>query len=124
MAGIMDALKEYGLSIEEIHHINKLDSPSGTAIRLAEEVIKEMKEKRGWSADAGQDPSLLQVTSRREGEVPGIHIVSATSVNDTLEIIHTAKSRRGFASGALMAAIWIQGKQGFFTMKDLLEFTD
>jgi 4-hydroxy-tetrahydrodipicolinate reductase len=124
LARIMDRLKEYDLTIEEIHHIHKLDSPSGTAIRIAEEIINQMREKKGWSAEAGKDPALLQVTSRRQGEVPGTHILKAESENDALEIMHQAKSRRGFATGALLAARFIQGKKGFYTMKDLLELTD
>jgi 4-hydroxy-tetrahydrodipicolinate reductase len=124
LARIMDRFNEYDLSIEEIHHIHKLDSPSGTAIRIAEEVISRMKDKRDWSGETSRDPSLLQVTSRREGEVTGTHILKAESAYDSLEIIHRAKSRQGFASGALLAASWIQGKKGFYTMKDLLELRD
>lgn len=124
MARIMNRFEEYGLSLEEIHHVHKLDSPSGTAIRLAETVLENYHRKKSWTSGKANDVSELEVISRREGEVPGTHILKAESDNDILEIIHRAKSRRGFAAGALMAAEWIQGKPGFHTMKDLLEFTD
>ena len=124
MARLVDRFGEYELSIEEIHHVHKLDSPSGTAIKLAEAVLDSSARKKSWTAGQARDASELEVSSRREGEVPGTHILKAQSGSDILEIVHRARSREGFATGALMAARWIQGKQGFHTMKDLLEFTD
>ena len=124
LARMMDRFGDYTLSIEEIHHIHKKDSPSGTAIRLAEAVRDHSEKISGWTMAQGSDPYKLLITSTREGEEPGTHIVRAESGYDSLQIVHRAKSRKGFAAGALMAAEWLMGKQGFFTMKDLLELTD
>lgn len=124
LSAILNRFPQYTISIEEIHHIHKMDSPSGTAIRIAEEVIGNSKRKKNWSPGISADPSVLQVTSKREGEEAGTHILRAESQYDTLEIIHRAKGRAGFAAGALVAADWIIGRQGFFTMKDLLVWTD
>jgi 4-hydroxy-tetrahydrodipicolinate reductase len=124
LSRLMNRFREYDLSIEEIHHVHKLDSPSGTAIRLAETVIDQIEYFKSWSDTRDNEKSSLYVASRREGEVTGTHILKAESDHDTLEIVHHAKDRKGFAAGAILAAEWIRGKQGFFTMKDLLEFTD
>lgn len=110
----------YAPAIEEVHHVHKLDAPSGTAITLAEQII-ERSDKQGWRLSAeGVSADLLPITSKREGEVPGTHIVSYRSEVDMISIEHQAFSREGFALGALLAAEWIQGKSGVFTMQDVL----
>jgi 4-hydroxy-tetrahydrodipicolinate reductase len=124
MAKMLDRFPGYSLSIEEVHHIHKLDSPSGTAIRIAESVLAHSERKKSWSKEPSAEPSVLHITSRREGEITGIHILRAESDTDRLELFHEAKNRKGLAAGALMAAEWVRGQKGFFGMKDLLELTD
>ena len=114
----------YTASIRETHHIHKLDAPSGTAIRLAERMSSKSRKGDSWSRGTGIDPSEIPISSAREGEVMGIHTVSFESGADIIELKHEAKSRKGFASGAVAAAEWIVGKKGFFEMKDLLNFKD
>lgn len=112
----------YKTQIEEIHHIHKLDAPSGTAITLAEGVLAQ-QELSGWSLvdqDLKTVTNSLPITSKREGEVPGTHTVSYTSDVDTLEIKHSAHNRTGFALGAVVAAEWIKDKKGIFNMSDVL----
>ncbi len=118
LAGLIANTEGYTATIEEIHHNQKLDAPSGTAITLAEGVIGKT-DYTGWSAD-GADEKLIPVRSHRIGDVPGTHRVSYDSQVDRIEIIHTAHNREGFALGALIAAEWLVGKQGVFTMKDVL----
>jgi 4-hydroxy-tetrahydrodipicolinate reductase len=120
LAGIMSKWEDYSISIEETHHIHKQDAPSGTAIVLANDIIRYSDRKEKWVHDDEENPEELGIKSYRTDNVPGTHIVKYESEEDTIEIIHTAKSRRGFALGALMAAEWINGKKGFFDMKDLL----
>ena len=102
LAGIMNHFPQYSVEIEEIHHIHKLDHPSGTAITLAEDII--------------------HITARREGEIPGTHTVAYDSAVDTIRITHEAKNRKGFALGAVVAAEFTVGKKGFLTMQDLFSF--
>lgn len=112
----------YHAAIEEIHHIHKLDAPSGTAITLAEGIIAQGALK-DWSLVENSGESVtnkLPITSKREGEVPGTHIVSYASDIDRLEIKHIAHNRTGFALGAVVAAEWIQNKKGIFNMSDVL----
>jgi 4-hydroxy-tetrahydrodipicolinate reductase len=121
LAGIMNRFPQYGVSIEEIHHVHKLDSPSGTGITLAEGILERIDRKRRWkeaSEGAGDD---LLIHSGREGEVPGIHEVTYESGADIISIRHEAKNRSGFALGAVLAAEFIRGKKGFFEMKDMLD---
>lgn len=118
LARVMNDLEDYKVSMEEIHHIHKLDAPSGTAITLAEDII-ENSAYQGWKLNDGND-SELAIHSKREGEVPGTHTILYSSAVDDIEIKHTAHNREGFALGALIAAEWIQGKTGIFTMKDVL----
>jgi 4-hydroxy-tetrahydrodipicolinate reductase len=124
MAQMLDRFPGYSLSIEEVHHIHKLDAPSGTAIRIAEAVLANSDRKKSWAKEPSEDPAVLHVASRREGEIMGIHILRAESAADRLELTHELKDRKGLASGALLAAEWLQGRKGFFGMKDLLELTD
>jgi 4-hydroxy-tetrahydrodipicolinate reductase len=98
----------------------KLDAPSGTAITLAEDLVREMPEKRGWCAGPSGNPSEIGVVSERRGEVPGIHSITWESEDDVIEITHSAKNRRGFALGAVLAAEFCLTRKGIFNMNDLL----
>ncbi len=116
--------RPYEVSMKEIHHIHKLDAPSGTAITLAEGIRAENSEMQGWSLLPERKENQVPILSEREGEVPGTHIVTYQSEVDTLEISHTAHSRQGFALGAVVSAEWLVGKKGIFSMDDLLENTN
>lgn len=118
LAKIMKQFDSYKVSMEEIHHIHKLDAPSGTAISLAQGVI-ENSNYTGWSLDEEKD-NQIRIDAKRIGEVPGTHTVNYDSAIDSIEIKHTAHNREGFALGAVIAAEWLAGKQGIFTMKDVL----
>ena len=118
LAQLMRKYPEYAVAIEEIHHTQKLDAPSGTAITLAQEII-EQTDKVGWELGETTEDKI-PITAKRIENVPGTHIVTYKSVVDTLEIKHTAHSRDGFALGAVLAAEWIIGKKGVFSMKDVL----
>jgi len=120
LASIMNNYESYEPSIEESHHIQKLDAPSGTAITLANEIIEKIERKKKWIKEFSQDPNELAVKSIREGNIPGTHSIFYDSPTDVLEIKHTAKNRKGFAFGAVLAAEFLLGKTGFFTMEDLL----
>lgn len=119
LAGLMKNFDEYGIQLEEIHHTHKKDAPSGTAISLAEGIMKNNDKYKSWKLDEtnGEELGIFAV---REDEVPGTHSVFYKSEVDEIEIKHTAFSRKGFALGAVIAAEWIQGKSGNFTMKDVL----
>lgn len=119
LAKMMRNLEQYAISIEEIHHTKKLDSPSGTAITLAEGII-ENSDKENWALNVTTNENVIPITAKRIDEVPGTHTVEYKSDVDTLEIKHTAHSRDGFALGAVIAAEWLVGKTGVFTMKDVL----
>lgn len=119
LAKMMRNLEQYTLSIEEIHHTKKLDAPSGTAITLAEGII-ENSDKESWALNVTTNENVIPITAKRIDEVPGTHTVEYKSAVDTLEIKHTAHSRDGFALGAIIAAEWLVGKTGVFTMKDVL----
>lgn len=118
LAQFMQKYPEYAVSIEEIHHTQKLDAPSGTAITLAQEII-EQTDKVGWELGETTEDKI-PITAKRIDNVPGTHLVTYKSVVDTLEIKHTAHSRDGFALGAVLAAEWIVDKKGVFSMKDVL----
>lgn len=118
LASIMQSHPDYIVSMEEIHHIHKKDVPSGTAITLAEGIIGENKNYTGWSLEEKTDH--VTIHAKRENEVPGTHSVSYISEIDEILIQHKAKSRKGFALGAVMAAEWLIDKQGVFGMNDLL----
>ena len=118
LAKLMGTVAEYDVEMEEVHHIHKLDAPSGTAITLAEGIITH-SEKKGWSiGEAGNEEVFIRV--KREGEVPGTHVVTYRSSVDAIEIKHTAFNRSGFALGAVVAAEWLRGKKGVYQMKDVL----
>jgi len=119
LAKIMSNLKQYEISMEEIHHTKKLDAPSGTAITLAEGVIKHTS-KNKWELNVTNHNDSIPIVAKRIPDVPGTHTVEYKSDIDTIDIKHTAHSRDGFALGALIAAEWLVGKNGVFTMKDVL----
>ncbi|MFY0626667.1 MAG: 4-hydroxy-tetrahydrodipicolinate reductase [Reichenbachiella sp.] len=112
----------YESSMLEVHHTQKLDAPSGTAITLAEGLIENLKEKTSWINEAANQKDQIGIISERKENVPGTHVVTYESDIDTLEISHVAHSRKGFAMGAVLAAEWLVGKEGVFSMEDLLNF--
>ncbi len=121
LAKLMNKQTQYQASVHEIHHTQKLDAPSGTGISLGDAIIQNMDRYNEWTAEANQQPPDLSLTSERIDPAPGTHIVSYQSEIDTIEIKHTAHSREGFARGAVLAAEWLNGKSGIYTMKDVLE---
>ncbi|MFV8347313.1 4-hydroxy-tetrahydrodipicolinate reductase [Flavobacterium sp. ZB4P13] len=118
LAKIMSKFDSYSVDMEEIHHTQKLDAPSGTAISLAKGVI-ENSSYTNWTLEKAE-ANQIHIEAKRIGTVPGTHTVTYNSVVDAIEIKHTAHNREGFALGAVIAAEWIVGKQGIFTMKDVL----
>jgi 4-hydroxy-tetrahydrodipicolinate reductase len=118
LARLMSAYNHYDISMKEIHHTQKLDAPSGTAISLAEQVIEETAYK-GWSLNLPKAQEIPIVAERIE-DVPGTHIVTYASDIDTIQISHEAHNRKGFALGSIIAAEWILNKKGVFSMKDVL----
>jgi len=119
LAQLMDG-KDYKASMLEIHHTQKLDAPSGTAITLAEGMIDNLSKKEGWVNDQTNDIDKIGIISERTENVPGTHDVQYESEVDTLKISHVAHSRKGFALGAVIAAEWVKDKEGVFSMDDLL----
>ena len=123
LARLMNSQPQYNVSLEEIHHTEKKDAPSGTAVKTAEVILQELESKTGWTLQSGAgqtEPGKMKIIAKREPNVPGTHTVTYTSNVDYIEIKHEAKSRRGFAEGAVMAARFLIGKRGVFEMKDLL----
>ena len=118
LSKIMKNISGYGVEMEEVHHIHKLDAPSGTAITLAESII-DNSDKTKWDLNKEKENDLY-IKVKREGEVPGTHFITYTSAVDSIEIKHTAFNRGGFALGAVVAAEWLLGKEGIFSMKDVL----
>ena len=118
----MESFPEYDVSMAEVHHIHKLDAPSGTAISLADQITTAMQRKADWSLQPG-DPNKIHIDARREGEVKGFHSVSYESKFDVINISHNAKSREGFATGAVLAAEFLAGKTGIYGMNELLNLT-
>ncbi|RWX03884.1 4-hydroxy-tetrahydrodipicolinate reductase [Flavobacterium cerinum] len=118
LAKMMSNLGQYKISMEEIHHLQKLDAPSGTAISLANDIIKN-SDYSSWAIENPKEDEIF-IDAKREEGVPGTHSVFYTSAVDTIEIKHTAHNREGFALGAVVAAEWIIGKKGVFGMKDVL----
>ena len=125
LSKIMNNFPDYEVVMEETHHIHKLDAPSGTAITLAEDIIANIERKNSWALynnDAIDNKSgIIEIKDYREGEVPGIHSVIYESEVDSIKITHDAKSRRGFALGAVVAAEFTKDKKGFLGMQDLLD---
>jgi 4-hydroxy-tetrahydrodipicolinate reductase len=121
LASLMGAQKEYSVSVEEIHHTQKKDAPSGTAISLAQQIIAEQDDKISWTDHAPILDSEIEIISKRIDPAPGTHYVKYTSEVDDIEIIHTAHSRKGFAMGAVAAAAFLQDKKGIYSMADVLK---
>ncbi|WP_333864009.1 4-hydroxy-tetrahydrodipicolinate reductase [Chitinophaga sp.] len=120
LAELMAGQSSYSVRMEEIHHTQKKDAPSGTAITLAEQIIDKIPAKTGWVNDPTQDASQLYIHSKRIDPAAGTHIIDYHSAIDDITITHTAHSREGFAAGAVTAAEWIKGKKGIFNMGDVL----
>jgi len=121
LAFLMSKWEGYEISIEETHHIHKQDAPSGTAIMLANDIIRNIERKEKWVKEISGNPDELGIKSFRTENIPGFHLVKYESEEDIIEIRHNAKSRRGFAHGAIMAAQWMIGKTGYFEMQDFLK---
>ena len=119
LAKMMSALKQYNVALEEIHHTQKLDAPSGTAISLAHDIIANNANFDAWKLDEAAEKTI-PITAKRIADVPGTHTVSYQSDVDTVTIAHVAHTREGFALGAVIAAEWLVGKTGIFTMNDVL----
>ena len=122
LAELISKQKDYDVTIEEIHHTQKKDAPSGTAITIAEQIMQKISSKKEWINKETDDKNQLQIISKRIDEVPGTHKVLYSSFADDIEIIHTAHNRTGFASGALLAAKFVVDKKGVFDMNDVLGF--
>lgn len=122
LAKVMNHFPDYNVKMEEVHHIHKLDAPSGTAITLAEGITENMDRKTSWHLENESSKADIAIHCIREGEVPGIHEVIYESAVDVISIKHDAKSRQGFALGAVVAAEFTHDKKGFLGMNDLLKF--
>ena len=126
LGSLLNYVKEYDVAVHEYHHTNKVDSPSGTGLSLANILLNEIERKKVIEENTVQgkiDTNSLHITSTRVGSVVGKHIVTADSSFDNIEVIHNAKTRTGFALGALRAARWIDGKKGFYNFEDIFEET-
>ena len=119
LAEMMKSQEQYSIEIEEIHHSKKLDAPSGTAITLAEGII-ENSEKEAWELDGEITKKSIPIKAVRTPDVPGTHTINYNSEVDAIEIKHTAHNRKGFALGAVVAAEWLIGKEGVYSMRDVL----
>ena len=117
----MNEHEDYRVSIEETHHTAKVDAPSGTAISLANDIIDRLDAKNVWVNKRSEKDYELEIISYRKEDVPGTHVVKYESEIDSIELTHTAKSRVGFAKGAVLAAEWLANKKGVFTMSDLIK---
>ena len=121
LASLMASRSEYDVEMTEVHHTQKLDAPSGTAISLAEDMLEILPSKNNWVNDKKPTDNEINIKSERIGQVPGIHTVKYESEVDFIEITHSAKSRKGFAFGAVLAAEYCIDNKGILTMKDLLK---
>ncbi len=121
MARYINMVKGYNVAIEEIHHTQKKDAPSGTAITLADIIAEELDTIAGWTLEPEEAENKIPISAIREGNVPGTHTVTLNSEQDEIVLTHRAKSRRGFALGAVLAAEFSAGKKGFLTMDSLLQ---
>ena len=120
LAALMVPHSAYEVILEETHHTQKKDAPSGTAITLAEQILEQVKRKKQWVNEISDNTEDLEIISQRIDPAPGTHSIKYSSAIDDIEIIHTAHSRKGFATGAVLAAEFLKDKKGFFTMKDVL----
>ncbi|MDP2723478.1 MAG: 4-hydroxy-tetrahydrodipicolinate reductase [Bacteroidales bacterium] len=121
LAQIMSKVSGYTPKMKEIHHIHKLDAPSGTAITLANQVIARLDDLKAWTLKQPAEKGTLHIESVREGEVAGTHVVTYESEQDIISLVHEAKNRQGFALGAVLAAEFLAGKSGIYSMKDLMQ---
>ncbi|MBL3657594.1 4-hydroxy-tetrahydrodipicolinate reductase [Fulvivirga sediminis] len=121
LAELMEEYSEYNVGIEEIHHTEKKDIPSGTAISIAEGIIANNDKVKAWTLDESENESEVKINSIRKDKVPGTHTVTYKSAIDNIEIKHTAHSREGFALGAVLVAEWIKDKKGVLSMDDFLD---
>jgi 4-hydroxy-tetrahydrodipicolinate reductase len=121
LARLMNRQTGYDVTLKEIHHTQKLDAPSGTAVTLAEQILQHLERKKSWVNHESEKPDEISVISERIDPAPGTHHVKYSSDVDDIEIIHTAHNRKGFATGAVLAAEFIHDKKGVFSMKDVLE---
>lgn len=131
LAKVMNNYPAYDVQVEEIHHTQKLDSPSGTAMTIAEDILEEIESKNEWVNDVESTPitgqiqhNQLLIESHRIDNIPGTHTVIYSSEVDDIEIKHTAHNRAGFALGAIVAAEWLQNKKGFYSIADIFNFKD
>jgi 4-hydroxy-tetrahydrodipicolinate reductase len=122
LARLMNNFPQYDVSISETHHIHKLDAPSGTAIALADDILRQISRKNNWTLEQTGAPDNLHIEAIREGEVPGIHEITYDSAIDCIQIKHRSKSRLGLALGAVLAAEFTLGRNGFLGMNDMLQF--
>ncbi len=122
LAKLMNGRNDYSISIDETHHTQKKDAPSGTAITLAEGILKNNPAKKSWSMEDSLNEDAIGIKSFRIDPVPGTHVIRYQSVVDDIEIKHTAHSRQGFALGAVLVAEWLATKKGVYTMDDFLKF--
>jgi 4-hydroxy-tetrahydrodipicolinate reductase len=122
LARVMNNFSDYTVEMDEIHHTQKKDAPSGTAITLAEGVMKHMTRKKRWTNEESENAADLFIKSFRIADVPGTHVVKYSSPVDDIEIKHIAHSREGFATGAVLVAEWIRDKRGVLSMDDFLKF--
>jgi len=122
LAQIMNQHEEYDITLEEIHHTEKKDAPSGTGLHAALDILKRVKRKTSWENNTSEKQEVLPIISKREDNVPGTHLVTYESSIDRIDLIHTAHNRKGFAGGALLAAEWLVGKKGAYSMEDVLGF--
>ena len=120
LASLMATHKEYTVSMEEIHHTQKKDAPSGTAITLAEQILEQMPQKKKWVNQESDNAAEISIISKREDPAPGTHSIKYSSSIDDIEITHTAHNRKGFALGAVLAAEFIKNRKGIFSMKEVL----
>jgi len=120
LAALMAMHPDYEIQLEEIHHTQKKDAPSGTAISLAEQILGSIERKKSWVNHISDNPEELEIISERVDPAPGTHKIKYSSAIDDIEIIHTAHNRTGFASGAVLAAEFLRDKKGVFSMKDVL----
>lgn len=120
IASKMKNYKAYAVSVREVHHLQKVDKPSGTGITAAEGILASYPHLKGWVSDNPEEKSKLNIVSEREPDVVGTHVVTYSSEIDQLELGHIAHSRAGFAEGAVMAAEWLVGREGIYGMKDML----
>jgi 4-hydroxy-tetrahydrodipicolinate reductase len=118
----MNQHQEYEVIMEEIHHTEKKDSPSGTALHAALDILKRIERKASWKNEQENTADVLSIISKREENVPGTHTVTYESSIDKIELTHLAHNRKGFAGGAVLAAEWLKDKKGAFSMEDVLGF--